>query len=120
MNVYSNFCFATGLKLFFAALLVSTPLVAQPKAQLHSQPARITPEAWRKAHQDIRVAGLEAKIDYLLDRAEIEDIITTYAFGQYEFWLERTPEGWKVSKLAQVNRTRINTSEAKFPEEVSP
>ena len=162
------------------------------------QPSRITPEAWRSARQEIRSASLEAKIDYLLDRAEIEDIITTYAysvdtrdwalhgeifkdsfkngadgkreiknqerlknldryfqrftstqhlgfplviqlegdtayataslharhygesgdpkdntllFGQYEFWFERTPEGWKVSKLAQVNRTRINTSE---------
>ena len=152
--------------------------------------------------------SLEAKIDYLLDRAEIEDIITTYAysvdtrnwplhgelfkesfqlrkgddypnvdnqerlkqldtffkrftstqhlgfplaiqidqdtayavaslnarhydesgdpmdntllFGQYEIWLERTSEGWKINKLAQVNRTKINTSEAKSPEENSP
>ena len=38
-------------------------------------------------------------------------------FGQYEFWFERTSEGWKVSKLAQVNRTRINTSEAEYAEE---
>ncbi|MDA1065266.1 MAG: nuclear transport factor 2 family protein [Verrucomicrobia bacterium] len=192
----------------FAALFLSTCLVAQPKAPLHPQPSRITPEAWRTARQEIRSASLEAKIDYLLDRAEIEDIITIYAysvdtrnwplhgeifkeslqmrrddgypkvdnqerlksldkffqrftstqhlgfplaimieqdsayavaslharhydengdpidntllFGQYEFWFERTSEGWKVNKLAQVNRTRINTSEAKFPEEKSP
>ena len=44
----------------------------------------------------------------------------TLLFGQYEFWFERTSEGWKVSKLAQVNRTQINTSEAEFAEEDSP
>ncbi len=188
----------------------SASLVVLPKAAPHPQPSRITAEAWRTARQEIRSATLEAKIDHLLDRAEIEDIITTYAysvdtrnwplhgeifkesfqqrkgdgddyvsvdnqkrlekldkffqrftntqhlgfplaimieedtayavgslsarhydesgdpidntllFGQYEFWLERTSEGWKVSKLAQVNRTRIHTSEAKFPEEDSP
>jgi sugar phosphate isomerase/epimerase len=178
--------------------------------QVPNQPeaSRITPESWRKPRQEIRSASLEAKIDYLLDRAEIEDIITAYSysvdtrdyplhgklfkesfplrtrhgfkdtdnqqrlenmetffqrfsstqhlgfplvitiegdtayatatlharhydetgdpldntllFGQYEFWFERTSEGWKVSKLAQVNRTQINTSEAKFAEEDSP
>lgn len=165
----------------------------------------MTPESWRKPRQEIRSASLEEKIDYLLDRAEIEDIITAYSysvdtrdyplhgelfkdtfplrvrdayrdtenqkrlqgmgkffqrftstqhlafplviqiegdtayataslharhydesgdpldntllFGQYEFWFERTAEGWKVSKLAQVNRTQINTSEAQFAEE---
>ena len=179
-----------------------------PEAARNLQPSRITPEAWRAARQKIRSATLEEKIDYLLDRAEIEDIITTYAysvdtrnwplhgelfkasfqqrrgnayqesdnqkrlekldkffqrftstqhlgfpltimiegdtayataslharhydetgdpmdntllFGQYEFWFERTSGGWKVSKLAQVNRTRINTSEAKSPDEESP
>ena len=179
-----------------------------PKVPNHPQASRITPEAWRAVRQNIRSASLEEKIDYLLDRAEIEDIITTYSysvdardwplhgeifedtfqqrggdryrdtdnqkrlekldkffqrftstqhlgfplaiqidgdtayavaslharhydesgdpldntllFGQYEFWLERTSEGWKVNKLAQVNRTRINTLEAKFPEEDSP
>ncbi len=179
--------------------------VAVPEAGRHPQSSRITAEAWRAARQKIRSATLEEKIDYLLDRAEIEDIITTYAysvdtrnwplhgelfkdsfkqrrgdgyrdvdnqerlekldkffqrfsstqhlgfplvimiegdtayataslnarhydetgdpldntllFGQYEFWFERTSEGWKVSKFAQVNRTRINTSEAKLPEE---
>jgi len=177
-----------------------------PEAGRHPQASRITAEAWRSARQEIRSASLEAKIEYLLDRAEIEDIITTYAysvdtrdwplhgeifkesfldgaaakrkvdnqkrlekldkffqrftstqhlgfplviqiegdtayataslharhydesgdpmdntllFGQYEFWFERTPEGWKISKLAQVNRTRINTSEAIIPEEDS-
>ena len=172
------------------------------------QPSRITPEDWRAVRQNIRKASLEGKIEYLLDRAEIEDIITTYAysvdtrdwplhgalfkesfqqragaayrkvdnqdrlgrmvkyfksftstqhlgfplviqldgdtayataslharhfdesgdpkdntllFGQYEFWFERTAEGWKVSQLGQVNRTRINTSEAIIPEEGSP
>jgi sugar phosphate isomerase/epimerase len=179
-----------------------------PPAVKNSQAARITPEKWRAARQKIRSATLEEKIDYLLDRAEIEDIITTYAysvdtrawplhgeifkdtfqrrkgdgyedvdnqerldflnkffqrftstqhlgfplvimiegdtayataslharhydesgdpidntllFGQYEFWFERTSEGWKVSKLAQVNRTRINTSQAKFSKESAP
>lgn len=175
-----------------------------PEARRHPQPSRITPEAWRATRQEIRSATLEAKIDYLLDRAEIEDIITTYAYsvdtrawplhgvifkdsfkdgaaakrkignqerlemlneyfkrftstqhlgfplviqlegdtayataslharhydengdpadntllwGQYEFWFERTSEGWKVSKLAQVNRTEINTSVADLSEE---
>lgn len=199
---------ARFLIVLFAGSLLSAPLVAQPKAPLHPQPSRITAEAWRTARQEIRNASLEAKIDYLLDRAEIEDIITTYAysvdtrnwplhgeifkesfqqrrddgyrdvdnqerlkgldkffqrftstqhlgfplaimieqdtayavaslnarhydengdpmdntllFGQYEIWLERSPEGWKINKLAQVNRTRINTSEAKFPEEKAP
>ncbi|MDG2167951.1 MAG: nuclear transport factor 2 family protein, partial [Opitutales bacterium] len=46
-----------------------------------------------------------------------DPIDNTLLFGQYEFWLERTSEGWKINKLAQVNRTRINTSEAKLPKE---
>lgn len=197
------------LKCLFAGLLLSTSLIGElPPAPKHPQPSRITAEAWRTARQDIRSASLEAKIDYLLDRAEIEDIITTYAysvdtrnwplhgeifkesfqqrrgeeyrdtdnqqrlkgldkffqrftstqhlgfplmiqiekdkayavaslsarhydesgdpmdntllFGQYEIWLERTSEGWKINKLAQVNRTRINTSEAEIPEDNSP
>ena len=205
MNVQSNFNTAPIFKFLFAALFLSTSLVAQPKAPAHPQASRISPEAWRGTRQAIRAASLEAKIDYLLDRAEIEDIFTTYAysvdtrnfplhgelfkdsfqqrrgddysdtdnqerlkgldtffqrftstqhlgfplaiqidqdtayavaslharhydengdpidntllFGQYEFWLERTSKGWKVNKLAQVNRTRINTSEAKIPKE---
>ena len=196
------------MKYLFAALLLTTSLVGQPEAPRHHQPSRITAEAWRTAHQEIRTASLAAKIEYLLDRAEIEDIITTYAysvdtrnwplhgeifkesfkqrrgdeyrdtdnqqrleglhtffqrftstqhlgfplmiqiekdtayavatlnarhydesgdpvdntllFGQYEIWLERTPAGWKINKLAQVNRTRINTSEAKLPIETAP
>ncbi len=183
-------CFSAERKTAFS--------VALPEAGRHPQPSRITAEAWRAARQEIRSASLEEKIDYLLDRAEIEDIITTYAysvdtrnfplhgelfkesfeqndrvtknqdrldrvgnflqrftstqhlglplviqiegdtsyataslharhydetgepldnyllFGQYEFWFERTPDGWKVSKMAQVNRTRIHTSEANF------
>jgi len=190
-------CFSAERKTAFS--------VALPEAGRHPQPSRITAEAWRAARQEIRSASLEEKIDYLLDRAEIEDIITTYAysvdtrnfplhgelfkesfldgagrkvdnqnrlerlgkffqrftstqhlgfplaiqiekdtayataslnarhydetgdpldnyllFGQYEFWFERTSEGWKVSKFAQVNRTRIHTSEAKSPPEDSP
>lgn len=180
----------------------------QPQAPRQLQASRITPEDWRAVRQKIRSATLEEKINYLLDQAEIEDIITAYSysvdtrdyplhgelfndsfplrvadgykdtvnqkrlegmerffqrftstqhlafplviqidgdtayataslharhydesgdpldntllFGQYEFWLERTAEGWKVSKLGQVNRTRINTSEAIIPEEGSP
>ena len=34
-------------------------------------------------------------------------------FGQYEIWFDRMPEGWKISKLAQVNRTRIHNSDSK-------
>ena len=208
MNFPSKPCSVPLLISLFAALFLSTSLVAQSQVPQHPQPSRITAEAWRTARQEIRSASLEEKIDYLLDRAEIEDIITTYAysvdtrnwplhgelfkesfqqrsgdgyrevynqqrlksldkffqrftstqhlgfplaimiegdtayataslharhydesgdpldntllFGQYEFWLERTSKGWKVNKLAQVNRTRINTSEAKFPEEKSP
>lgn len=177
----------------------------QPQVPNQPEASRMTPESWRKPRQEIRSASLEEKIDYLLDRAEIEDIITAYSysvdtrdyrlhgelfkesfplrtrdgfkdtknqdrldrmktfftrftstqhlafplviqiegdtayataslharhydetgdpvdntllFGQYEFWFERTAEGWKVSKLAQVNRTQINTSEAQFAEE---
>jgi len=179
-----------------------------PKVPHQTEASRITPEDWRAVRQNIRKASLEGKIEYLLDRAEIEDIITTYAysvdtrdwplhgalfkesfqqragaayrkvdkqdrlgrmvkyfksfmstqhlgfplviqldgdtayataslharhfdesgdpkdntllFGQYEFWFERTAAGWKVSQLGQVNRTRINTSEAIIPEEGSP
>ncbi len=208
MNVPSKFRPTTLAITLFSALFLSSSLADQPPVPRHSQPSRITPEAWRSARQDIRSASLETKINYLLDRAEIEDIITTYAysvdtrnwplhgeifresfqqrrgddyrdtdnqqrlkglekffqrftstqhlgfplmiqidgdaayavaslharhydesgdpldntllFGQYEFWLERTPEGWKVNKLAQVNRTRINTSEANVSEEKSP
>ncbi|MBT3480576.1 MAG: SnoaL-like domain-containing protein [Opitutales bacterium] len=177
----------------------------QPQVPKQSEASRLTPDSWRKPRQKIRSASLREKIDYLLDRAEIEDIITAYGysvdtrdyplhgelfkdsfplrvgdrfrevenqwrldrmeqnfkrfsstqhlgfplviqieedtayataslharhydatgdpldntllFGQYEFWFERTSEGWKVSKLAQVNRTRINTSEAEYAEE---
>ena len=207
MNDPSKHCSSLLLVTFYLALLHCVSLAAQPQAPKHPQPSRITPEAWRATRQEIRTASLEAKIDYLLDRAEIEDIITTYAysvdtrnwplhgeifknsfqqrrndsyrntdnqqrlkslekffqrftstqhlgfplliqidgdtayataslharhydesgdpmdntllFGQYEFWLEKTTEGWKISKLAQVNRTRINTSEAKLPDEKS-
>jgi len=208
MIVPSKLCSTPFLISLFTALFLSTSLLAQPKAPLHPQSSRISPEAWRATRQAIRDASLEEKIDYLLDRAEIEDIITTYAysvdtrawplhgeifkdsfqqrrgddyrdtenqarlksldkffkrftstqhlgfplvimiegdtayasaslharhydengdpmdntllFGQYEFSLERTSEGWKINKLAQVNRTRINTSEARYPEEKSP
>ncbi|MGK0240841.1 MAG: hypothetical protein ACI92G_004332 [Candidatus Pelagisphaera sp.] len=208
MKIQSNLRSTPFLIVLFAGLLLSAPLAGESQVPKHPQPSRITAEAWRKARQDIRSATLEAKIDYLLDRAEIEDIITTYAysvdtrnwplhgeifkesfkqrrgedysdtdnqqrlkglekffqrftstqhlgfplmiqiekdtayavaslnarhydesgdpvdntllFGQYEIWLERTTEGWKIRKLAQVNRTRINTSEAKFPEDNAP
>tara|TARA_Y100000385_G_scaffold267843_1_gene304355 strand:+ start:105 stop:731 length:627 start_codon:yes stop_codon:yes gene_type:complete len=208
MSVPSKACFVRLLIFPFTAFFLSTSLVAQPKVPQNPQPSRITPEAWRAARQAIRSGSLEEKIDYLLDRAEIEDIITTYAysvdtrnwplhgeifnesfkqrrgddyqdtdnqkrlqsldkffqrftstqhlgfplvimiegdtayataslharhydesgdpidntllFGQYEFWLERTSKGWKVNKLAQVNRTRIITSEANVSEENSP
>jgi len=208
MKFKSNLRIVPFFRFLFAALLLSATLIGEPQVPNHPQPSRITAEAWRTARQEIRSASLEAKIDYLLDRAEIEDIITTYAysvdtrnwplhgeifkesfkqrrgenyrdvdnqerlkqldkffqrftstqhlgfplaiqidqdtayavatlnarhydesgdpvdntllFGQYEIWLERTPEGWKINKLAQVNRIRINTSEAKSPEENSP
>lgn len=208
MNVPSKLSSTPLLISLFAALFLSASLAAQSKVPLHPQPSRITAEAWRTARQDIRSADLESKIDYLLDRAEIEDIITTYAhsvdtrnwllhgeifknsfqerrndsyrntdnqqrlkglekffqrftstqhlgfplmiqidgdaayavaslharhydesgdpmdntllFGQYEIWLQRTSEGWKISKLAQVNRTRINTSEANILKEDPP
>ena len=58
-----------------------TSLVALSEAGRRSQSSRITAEAWRASRQKIRSASLEAKIDYLLDRAEIEDIITTYAYS---------------------------------------
>ena len=206
MKIHSNLRLSPFLKCLFAGLFLSTSLNGElPPAPKHPQPSRITAEAWRSARQEIRNASLEVKIDYLLDRAEIEDIITAYGysvdtrdyplhgelfkdsfplrvgdrfrevenqwrldsmeqyfkrfsstqhlgfplviqieedtayataslharhydatgdpldntllFGQYEFWFERTSEGWKVSKLAQVNRTRINTSEAEYAEE---
>ncbi|MDG2167570.1 MAG: nuclear transport factor 2 family protein, partial [Opitutales bacterium] len=81
MNVPSKLCPTPLLISLFAALFLSTSLVAQPKAPIHPQSSRISPEAWRKARQAIRSASLEEKIDYLLDRAEIEDIITTYAYS---------------------------------------
>lgn len=209
MNIPLKLRSAPLLIPLFAVLLLPTSLIGElPPVPNHPQPSRITAEAWRSARQEVRNASLEAKIDYLLDRAEIEDIITTYAysvdtrnwplhgeifkdtfqqrrgvgyqdtdnqqrlksldkffqrftstqhlgfplmiqidgdtayavaslharhydesgdpmdntllFGQYEIWLQRTTEGWKISKLAQVNRTRINTSEAKFSEENTP
>jgi len=208
MNLHSNYRFTPFPIFIFAGILLSAFIVAHAQVPNHPQPSRITPEAWRSARQEVRNASLEAKIDYLLDRAEIEDIITTYAysvdtrnwplhgeifkdtfqqrrgvgyqdtdnqerlksldkffqrftstqhlgfplaiqieqdtayavatlcarhydesgdpvdntllFGQYEIWLERTSDGWKINKLAQVNRTRINTSEANFSEDNDP
>jgi len=79
MNVPSKLSSTPLLISLFAALFLSASLAAQSKVPLHPQPSRITAEAWRTARQDIRSADLESKIDYLLDRAEIEDIITTYA-----------------------------------------
>jgi sugar phosphate isomerase/epimerase len=174
--------------------------IAVPESERYLQTSRVSAEAWRALRQEIRSASIEEKVEYLLDRAEIEDIITTYAYsvdtremslhgelfkesfkqydwvfqnqdrlkrvdkflqrftdtqhmgfplviqingntayataslnarhydktgnpmnnyllyGQYELWLEKTSDGWKISKLNQVNRTQIHTSEAKFPE----
>jgi|GEM_PF-6135322 len=206
MNRQSSPSFSLFASVLCAALFLpgSFLLGELPPAPKHPQPSRVTADEWRSARQEIRNASLEEKIEYLLDRAEIEDIITIYAysvdtrnwplhgeifndtfqqrrndeyrdtdnqqrlkglekffhrftstqhlgfplliqidgdtayataslharhydesgdpmdntllFGQYEFWLERSSNGWKVSKLAQVNRTRINTSEAEIPE----
>lgn len=31
-------------------------------------------------------------------------------FGQYEFWCQRTAKGWKIARMAMVNRTRFTTA----------
>ena len=31
-------------------------------------------------------------------------------FGQYEFWCQRTAEGWKIARMSMVNRTRFTTA----------
>ena len=81
MNLHSNYRFTPFPIFIFAGILLSAFIVAHAQVPNHPQPSRITPEAWRSARQEVRNASLEAKIDYLLDRAEIEDIITTYAYS---------------------------------------
>ncbi len=34
----------------------------------------------------------------------------TLLFGQYEFWCQRTAEGWKIARMSMVNRTRFITA----------
>ena len=162
------------------------------------QPSRFNGAAHQAARAALRGASLEAKIEHLLDRAELTDLVTAYAysvdtrdwalhtslftadyelntdgtfrkqtaaqrgvalakffnafeatqhlmvpetfeitgdaayvtattharhfhsngeraknsllFGQYEFWCRRTADGWKIARMAMVNRTRFTTA----------
>ncbi len=162
------------------------------------QPSRADVGKMRAAHAALRSAPLEAKIAYLLDRAEITDLVTAYGysvdtrdwelqkaiftdeyendssgkpvkqtatqrgaalakfftafeatqhlvfpetfsivgdaayvtaslharhyhsngdpvkntllFGQYEFWLTRTADDWRIARMKMVNRTKFTTS----------
>lgn len=182
------------------ALLIATLGYAEIIVMQNPQPSRADVEEIREKRRAIRNATLEEKVDYLLDRAEITDLITTYAysvdtrdwplhdsifteeiamgsgessgkilsakrveildrffekfsatqhlgfplaihidgdtayavaslharhfnesgdpatntllFGQYEYWLIRTDDGWRISRMALVNRTRHPTSAA--------
>lgn len=34
----------------------------------------------------------------------------TLLFGQYEFWCQRTAEGWRIARMSMVNRTQFTTA----------
>lgn len=39
----------------------------------------------------------------------------TLLFGQYEFWLKRTADGWRIARMNMVNRTKFVTSPGLAP-----
>ncbi len=183
---------------FLIQLSVGTVFAAD-----NPQPSRADVGKMRAAHAALRSAPLEVKITYLLDRAEITDLVTAYGysvdtrdwdlqkaiftdeyqndssgkpakqtaaqrgaalakfftafeatqhlvfpetfsiegdkayvtaslharhyhsngdpekntllFGQYEFWLTRTADGWRIARMNMVNRTKFTTSPGLVP-----
>lgn len=65
--------------LLLASLAMSSVLAAKPLA--NAQPSSIDIEKKQQIRQHLRTADLETKINYLLDRAEIQDLITTYGYS---------------------------------------
>lgn len=67
--------------LLFLPLLSAAAAADSPVVNANPTPSRVDVAQSRATHAALRAAPLEAKIDYLLDRAAITDLVETYAYS---------------------------------------
>lgn len=108
---------------FFLVSLI-TPPAAFAKPLDNAQPSKIDPERVQIERARLRSADLESKINYLLDRAEIEDLVSAYAYSvdlrdwtlHKSLFTDTYQDGTSGTFRTQTAEKRVELLENYFPQ----